>query len=252
MNFYKRHLGDYAKDTRTLSVFEHGVYTLLLDFYYSEEQQISDDDAHAICRTTNSKERSSVDKVLGRYFKQTPDGWRHNYADRVIEEARAKSAKASESASARWGNADKSQSDGNANASANASKTHEKPDALAMLATSHYPLKEETPPNPRKRGNRADRVEPELFIRFYAAYPRKVGRPQALARWLAINPDTATIEAIREGLIRWKASREWAKDDGEFIPHPATWLSQRRWQDAPLALVRSATVYGDMPQQVAV
>jgi hypothetical protein len=27
------------------------------------------------------------------------------------------------------------------------------------------------------------------------------------------------------------ASEQWRRDDGRFIPHPATWLNQRRWED---------------------
>lgn len=144
MNFYKRHLGDYAKDTRALSVFEHGVYTLLLDFYYSEEKPVTDEDAHAICRTANAKERASVDKVLARYFKRTDEGWRHSYADRVIQEACEKSAKASGSASKRWDKSMRTHSERIENASpiadADAMRTHSDGNATCArvpLATSH-------------------------------------------------------------------------------------------------------------------
>ncbi len=102
MNYYKRHLGDYAKDTRALSVYEHGVYTLLLDYYYSEETPIRNEDAEAIIRPSTAKEKASLQKVLARYFKPDGDFWRHSYADRVISEASEKSAKASESAAKRW------------------------------------------------------------------------------------------------------------------------------------------------------
>ena len=35
MNYYERHLGDYARDTGHLSMLEHGAYSLLLDRYYA-------------------------------------------------------------------------------------------------------------------------------------------------------------------------------------------------------------------------
>ena len=67
------------------------------------------------------------------------------------------------------------------------------------------------------------------FDAFYSAYPRKVNKPQAQKAWAKIKP--SEHQAITEGLTRWKASRDWAKDDGQFIPHPATWLNGRRWED---------------------
>jgi hypothetical protein len=29
----------------------------------------------------------------------------------------------------------------------------------------------------------------------------------------------------------WKNSQQWTKDNGQFIPMPATWLNGRRWED---------------------
>lgn len=134
MNYYKRHLGDYAKDTKTLSIYEHGVYTVLLDEYYTTESPLSADDVEALCRPSNAKERASVNKVLVKYFKREGDFWRHSYADRVIAEASEKSEKAAASASKRWGKNMRSHSEGNANAS----ETHSEGNASHKpLANSH-------------------------------------------------------------------------------------------------------------------
>ena len=35
MNWYKRYIGDYQRDTGHLSMVEHGSYTLMLDTYYA-------------------------------------------------------------------------------------------------------------------------------------------------------------------------------------------------------------------------
>jgi uncharacterized protein YdaU (DUF1376 family) len=37
MNFYKHFLGDYARDTKGLSLLEHGAYRVLLDHNYATE-----------------------------------------------------------------------------------------------------------------------------------------------------------------------------------------------------------------------
>ena len=45
VNYYERHLGDYARDTAHLTMVEHGAYTLLLDRYYATESPIPADQA---------------------------------------------------------------------------------------------------------------------------------------------------------------------------------------------------------------
>jgi len=32
-------------------------------------------------------------------------------------------------------------------------------------------------------------------------------------------------------LSRWSKSEQWTKDNGQYIPHAATWLNGRRWED---------------------
>lgn len=127
MNFYQRHLGDYAKDTRHLTMVEHGAYNLLLDYYYATEKPIPDDRCERIANAHADAERQAVRQMLKEFFVETPEGWRHAKCDRVIEASKAKSLKAKESAGARW---QKAQSDNNANAS----ETHSERNA------SHKPL----------------------------------------------------------------------------------------------------------------
>ncbi|MGG7581725.1 hypothetical protein [Rhizobium sp. Nf11,1] len=67
------------------------------------------------------------------------------------------------------------------------------------------------------------------FDEFWAAYPNKVGKPKALAVWNRLKPD---FDAVMAGLKCWKASDQWTKDSGRFIPHPTTWLNREGWNDA--------------------
>ena len=71
----------------------------------------------------------------------------------------------------------------------------------------------------------------ERFERFWAAYPRKVGKDAAWREWKALAPgDDLTNRMIAE-VETQKQSRDWRKDDGQYIPHPKTWLHQGRWKD---------------------
>jgi hypothetical protein len=34
--------------------------------------------------------------------------------------------------------------------------------------------------------------------------------------------------------LEWQtACPDWTRDSGQYIPHAATWLNQRRWEDEP-------------------
>ena len=40
-----------------------------------------------------------------------------------------------------------------------------------------------------------------------------------------------TLEAVLAALELQKGSQQWQRDGGRYVPHPATWLNQGRWQD---------------------
>ena len=48
--------------------------------------------------------------------------------------------------------------------------------------------------------------------------------------WAKLKPDDELFEAIMLGLRRARASIEWKREGGRFIPHPATFLNQGRWE----------------------
>ena len=86
------------------------------------------------------------------------------------------------------------------------------------------------PPNPRSGGMTERGETDESFARFWAAYPRKVGK-LAAARAFAKARGAERLEALLAALALQKTSGEWLRDSGRFIPHPATWLNQGRWED---------------------
>lgn len=88
MNYYTRHLGDYARDTGHLSALEHGVYTLLLDRYYATEKPIPAALTYRVARATTEAERAAVDAVLAEFFVPRDSDWHYLPAARQIEQAR--------------------------------------------------------------------------------------------------------------------------------------------------------------------
>jgi hypothetical protein len=82
----------------------------------------------------------------------------------------------------------------------------------------------------RAIGHRAD--DHDAFeSKFWSAYPRKVAKASAAKAFAKINPDDALLTRMLAALTAHVASEQWRRDDGRFVPHPATWLNQRRWED---------------------
>ena len=87
--------------------------------------------------------------------------------------------------------------------------------------------------SPKEKENNKDnkKENDNRFDRFWAAYPKKVAKPEARKRFEKISPDEETLALMLAAIERAKQSEQWAKDGGQFIPHPATWLNRRQWED---------------------
>lgn len=90
MNYYERHLGDYAKDTAHLTMIEHGAYTLLMDRYYATEAGIPEDQAYRVSRARTKEEKAAVDVVLDEFFRLENGVWIKNRIEEEIEKAQTK------------------------------------------------------------------------------------------------------------------------------------------------------------------
>lgn len=66
------------------------------------------------------------------------------------------------------------------------------------------------------------------FDRFWDAYPRKVKKPEARAAFQNIS---VSVDVLLEALSRQKKASQWLEDGGRFVPYPASWLKDRRWED---------------------
>lgn len=92
----------------------------------------------------------------------------------------------------------------------------------------------------------------ERFDRFWAVYPKKVGKDAAWAEFKKRNPGDDLTDAMIAVVLSQRASEQWRKEGGQYIPNPRTWLHQGRWQDelpVPSA-TQSATDWGEECKQL--
>jgi len=82
----------------------------------------------------------------------------------------------------------------------------------------------------------------------YALYPRKVGRPKAIAAILkALKGES--FEVLRVATENYaRAWKDAPAGDMQFCPHPATWFNQERYLDDPSTWARSAPMVNGKPQ----
>ena len=71
----------------------------------------------------------------------------------------------------------------------------------------------------------------EDFELFYKAYPNKKAKDAALRMWEKRNGERPPIQELLKILEAQKETYDWKKEKGKFIPHPATWLNGKRWED---------------------
>lgn len=74
-------------------------------------------------------------------------------------------------------------------------------------------------------------LQEKRFEEFWKAYPKKTGKKAALKAWKKVKPDTDLFNRIMKAVEAAKRSRQWQRDNGQYIPYPTTWLNQGRWDD---------------------
>jgi hypothetical protein len=68
------------------------------------------------------------------------------------------------------------------------------------------------------------------FEEFWNCYPKKVGKEAARKSWTKYKSNFSLTSVLLA--LQWQIeSDQWRRNDGQFIPNPATYLNQGRWQD---------------------
>ena len=92
--------------------------------------------------------------------------------------------------------------------------------------TKEFITKDIPPISPKVKTDCSD-----LFNQFWDSYPKHIAKQSAVKAFEKLKPDEKLLEAMLKAIELQKESKQWEKDGGAFIPYPATWLNQRRWED---------------------
>lgn len=111
---------------------------------------------------------------------------------------------------------------------ANASHARSESDSLELS-------KQPTATEPKLRTAQVLRMQSSEL---YGVYPKHVGKPkalQAIEKALALKPYDALLEATKAFAA---AVSRWSPADQQYVPHPATWFNQGRYDDDRATWVR--------------
>lgn len=71
---------------------------------------------------------------------------------------------------------------------------------------------------------------PRGFDEFWKAYPKKKNKIDAQKAFVKVK---APLQTLLSAIEHQKQSEQWKKNNGQFIPYPATWLNRGAWEDEP-------------------
>ena len=216
MQFY---VGDYLSDTTHLSVTEHGAYLLLLMGMWRNGGSLPADDAKlakfARCTTA---QWLRVKSVVLDFFDLEDGQITQARLSAELQKYEVTLTRRSES--------------GKASARAKALKSNNPPSTLVERMLNQPEPEPEPEKKERSKAKAFSPCEGD-FDAFFDAYPNRVGKrlaaksyAQALKR--IKGPDPHGV--IMAGIIRAQLSAKWLEG---YIPNPATWLNQDRWEDQP-------------------
>ena len=69
------------------------------------------------------------------------------------------------------------------------------------------------------------------FDEFWSAYPKKKAKEAARKAWAKLKPDETLGKEIIQAVIESAKTKDWLKENGKYIPYPATYLNGKRWED---------------------
>lgn len=201
------HIGDFLSGTMHMDTLEKGAYIMLIVAHYQSGVKGIPNDDLKLSRIAGvtPKVWKRIRPILAEKFDTSGDFWVSKKCVLVLREVEQKSS----------------------NQRAKALKRHNSGDATAQ--PRHCQPKPK--PKPIIKNTKKD-FKKEFEETFWPLAVKKVSKDAALKAY-----EKARARAPSEEILpAWKAmNARWGEvkgtEDWQFVPHPATWLNQGRWQD---------------------
>lgn len=91
----------------------------------------------------------------------------------------------------------------------------------------------------------------EAFEVFWKLYPNKKAKANARKAWDKLKPSTELRQTLMSALGSHRLSRDWTKDDGQYVPMASTWLNGERWHDELAPATGKTSTFTNLPQHEA-
>lgn len=97
----------------------------------------------------------------------------------------------------------------------------------------HTPMEEKVKDNNTGFNNTLNNTLEDIypFDEFWKAYPKKKAKEAARKAWAKLKPDETLGKTIIQAVLESAKAQDWLKENGKYIPHPATYLNGKRWED---------------------
>lgn len=88
----------------------------------------------------------------------------------------------------------------------------------------------------------------ESFEVFWRLFPNKKSKKDARKVWEKLKPSAELRLTLMTALGSHRLSRDWTKDDGQYVPMASTWLNGERWTDELVpASAAKASAFNNLP-----
>lgn len=211
---FQFYANDFMDATRFWSAIAVGLYVRCLCIQWTQGSIPSDVRTLAKGVGMDFEEFEQAWRVVSSKFEEQPDG---SLKNRRLEDVRSRQ----EEVSSKRSEAGRLGAIAKANASANGQAKPEQRKVKEKIEGEIEEEVEQLKISARESKQRAD----ESFARFWAVYARKEGKQAAVKAWTRLT-DEDRAEAEK------RAKSFCAARDPAYLPHPATYLNGRRWEDA--------------------
>lgn len=240
-NFYRRDPGASLAGMSSLSLEERGVYNTVIDLLYLTWRPLEDDRGYIAghCRCAVQK----LNPILNRLVEKGKlilfeEGGRPYISNQKFEDERTDVKGETDTRSGR------KVTEKSAGVREKSGEVEEKSASVEKNVSLLGVVIEEKQPVTALDKTRVDKSRQSLsyerdhartrsdFAIFWDAYPRKKGKgaaqqayAAAIKRMSGSDPPVQLLAALERVKPTWR--------EPKFIPHPATWLNQSRWEDEP-------------------